>query len=115
MSSGCGVMSVLRENASIWLVSRAPRVAALVAVPSSRARPGGLVEMRRGEFERADDRGQQIVEIVRDAAAQPAERFHLLQMLDALFGLLAPLALRDQPAQMRGLGLGAAQHDGARP
>ena len=55
--------------------------------------PRALVEVRslEQEIERADDRGQQIVEIVRDPAGQLAERLELLRLLPA-FG--DPAALR---------------------
>ena len=38
------------------------------------------------QVERADDAGQQIVEIVRDAAGQLADRFHLLRLAQLLLG-----------------------------
>ena len=41
------------------------------------------------EFQRADDAGQEVVEVVRDAAGELADRFHLLRLAQGLFGLLA--------------------------
>ena len=46
----------------------------------------GRVVAAGGQFDIADDRGQQIVEVVRDAAGQPSDRFHLLRLAQRLFG-----------------------------
>ena len=52
----------------------------------------------------ADDRGQQIVEVVRDAAGEPADRFHLLRLAQRVLGaltqrrLLAQLRVSDRLA-----------------
>ena len=35
----------------------------------------------------AEDRGEQVVEVVRDAAGEPADRFHLLRLPELLFAL----------------------------
>ena len=48
----------------------------------------------------ADDRGQQVVEVVRDAAGQAADRFHLLRVAQLLF--------EDQPLGQR---IVALRHD----
>ncbi len=42
-------------------------------------------ELSLHHVERADDAGQQIVEIVRDAAGELADRFHLLRLTQRLF------------------------------
>jgi hypothetical protein len=42
----------------------------------------------------AEDDGQEIVEIVRDAAGQLSERFHFLRLTQACFGRLPPFAFR---------------------
>ena len=49
-----------------------------------------LVEREAGE---AEDRRQQVVEVVRDAAGQPADRLHLLRLLQLPLDGLARLAL----------------------
>ena len=41
------------------------------------------------QFKRADDPGQEIVEVVGDAARELADRLHLLRLAQRLFGLLA--------------------------
>ena len=38
----------------------------------------------------AEDDGEHVVEVVRDAAGQPADRFHLLRLAQRLLGRLAP-------------------------
>ncbi|PAV93239.1 hypothetical protein WR25_13223 [Diploscapter pachys] len=50
-------------------------------------------ELAAQEIETAQDRGQQIVEIVRDAAGQLADRLHLLALPQRLFGALQRLVL----------------------
>jgi len=47
-----------------------------------------------GDAEIADDDGQEIVEVVRDAAGQLADRFHLLRLPQRLFGQFAALGFR---------------------
>ena len=42
------------------------------------------------EVEIADDDGEQIVEVVRDAAGEAADRFHLLRLAQRVLGRLAP-------------------------
>ena len=44
-----------------------------------------------GDAEIADDDGEQIVEVVRDAAGQLADGFHLLRLPQRLLGQFAPL------------------------
>ena len=45
-----------------------------------------------GDADIADDDGQQVVEVVRDAAGQLADRLHLLRLPQRLLGAFAPLA-----------------------
>ena len=45
-----------------------------------------LIEPGLHQVERSDDAGQQIVEVVRDAAGQLADGFHLLRLQQRLFG-----------------------------
>ena len=46
------------------------------------------------QFRVADDRGQQVVEIVRHAAGEPADRFQLLRMAKLLLGLVQVSSVR---------------------
>ncbi len=41
------------------------------------------------QFQRADDAGEEIVEVVRDAAGELADGFHLLRLAQGFFGVLA--------------------------
>ena len=50
-------------------------------------------------LEGADDDGQQVVEVVRDAAGKLAEGVHLLRLAQALLGALAPRLLLAEPRQ----------------
>ena len=47
------------------------------------------VEAAQREIEIADDRGEQIVEVVRDAAGEAADRLHLLRLPQCFLGRLA--------------------------
>ena len=69
-----------RLNASSCRVSAAPRSAAF-RISSASIRdgwPSGYCS--RQELACADDGGQDVVEVVSDAARQPADRFHLLRL-----------------------------------
>ena len=48
-----------------------------------------LIQVSKCGIQAADDDGQQIVEIMRDAARQLADRFHLLALTQRVFGLQA--------------------------
>ena len=61
---------------------------------------------RKRHVDIAEDDGEHVVEVVRDAARQPADRFHLLRLTQRLLGRFAPAHLLLQP-------LGAAQRDEA--
>ena len=50
-----------------------------------------LIETGLQQIQRSDDAGQQIVEVVRDAAGQLPHRFHLLGLQQRLLGGLQPL------------------------
>jgi hypothetical protein len=41
------------------------------------------------QVQRADDAGQEVVEVVRDAAGELADGFHLLRLAQGFFGVLA--------------------------
>ncbi len=49
-----------------------------------------------GDFEIADDDGQQIVEVMGDTAGEMADRFHLLRMAQHVLGFAPVPALLDQ-------------------
>ena len=72
------------------------------------------VQARRQQFEIADDRGQQIVEIMRDAAGQLADRLHFLGLPQLLFHRLAlgdvARCRHDEPVALMLLGH-AREHD----
>ena len=84
-SSTCGCSTCWRLNASSWRVS-AGRASAARWISSRRRCSvgivrGQLVEQQLGVA--VDDR-EQVVEVVRDAAGQPADRFHLLRLAQLL-------------------------------
>ena len=78
-STGRAASFCVREKASSCAVSFEPRSAALKALPASR-KLRGRSSRATDQVEIADDRGQQIVEIMRDAAGQLADRLHLLRL-----------------------------------
>ena len=90
-SSGCW-----REKASRRCTSVAARSAAWRQLASQARTRSCAIEAAQRKIEVADDRGQQIVEVVRDAAGEAADRFHLLRLAQRLLGRLAP---RDFGAQ----------------
>ncbi len=99
----------MREKASNWVVSLAPRR------PDSSA--ASAIRFRRGssscageDLEAADHRRQQIVEIVGDAAGQLADRLHLLRLAQRLLGPLALADLGLEPVE-RGAQIGGALGD----
>ena len=82
-----------RAKASSWPVSAAARAAAWTIASAKRI---ALVLGEAGPAQhvgRALDDGQQVVEIVGDAAGQLAERLHLLGLAELLLGLGALLDL----------------------
>jgi len=62
----------------------APRWAAWIALSRKWATSWPLANPPLGEVETAENRGQQIVEVVRYAASELPDRFHLLR-LEELF------------------------------
>ena len=90
ISTGCGSSGCWREKASRRWVSdsRAPRAAhgivgrAFQALDVGR----GLAQMALQGVEIADDDGQQVVEVVRDAAGELADALHLLGLPQLLLG-----------------------------
>ena len=80
-SSGC-----LRANASRCWVRSAPRDGGLVDHPRDGGELRLVLDGVGQDFDRAGDDGQDIVEIMRDAAGELADRFHLLGLPDAVLG-----------------------------
>ena len=84
----CGDSTWRRLNARSCCVSPAARSAAAAiasAFAAQRLVVGHLLEQPAGL---PADHHQQIVEVVRDAAGEPADRFHLLRLTELLFELL---------------------------
>ena len=80
---GCRIC--LRLKASICRVSSAARSAARLISSASARRGSAGSKPDHHDFGVADDRRQQVVEVVRDAARQPADGFHLLRVAQLLF------------------------------
>ena len=72
----------------------------LISVASSRAGSSGA-ELHQQQVGRAHDAHQDVVEVVRDAAGQPADRFELLRLPELLLER-APLGdVADEPGEHR--------------
>ena len=83
-SSTCGRSVCLREKASSWRTSAAPRLAfCLICMMSWKRGIGRLVRVEQ-EIGRHHDGGEHVVEVVRDAAGELADRLHLLLLVDAV-------------------------------
>ena len=84
------VSACCREKASRRVVNEAARCAPCIAIslPSFHSgqskRIGQVRHLATDDVEAADDQGQQIVEIVRDAARQLPDRVHLLRLMQLL-------------------------------
>ena len=80
-----------RENASRCRVRPVPRATArrIASITRGGVAPGASLE----QLNAAGEHGQQVVEIVRDAAGELAERFHLLRLAQRLFGRPEPLLI----------------------
>ena len=86
-SSGRGSSGCWRENASSREVNCAPRCAPSIALTMKRS--AFLVvgtQVPLGDVERADDDREHVVEVMRDAARQLADRFHFLHLSNLRFG-----------------------------
>ena len=93
-----GCMTCLRLKASSWRVSAAARLRGALDLLDVRAARIAGVEAVEEQVRVAEDRGQHVVEVVRDAAGEAADRLHLLRLAQLhlaraqrLLGL-APLA-----------------------
>ena len=82
-----------RANVSRRLVRRAPISAALLAA-ASKSRCSGILQLHLEQLVVAGDDGQQVVEVVRDAARQLPDRLHALRLAQGLVlhDLLADVA-----------------------
>ena len=85
---GTGASGCLRAKERRCEVRAAPRCAAFAA-RSTRTRMGcsACPSLLADELEVAEDHGQQIVEVVGDAAGELADRLHLLRFAQHPFGL----------------------------
>ena len=89
-SSTRGCSTCRRLNASSWPVSAAARAAAFL-ISSAWRRSWLVLEAVDQELAVAGDRGQEVVEVVRDAAGEAADRLHLLRLAQLRLEL-APVA-----------------------
>ena len=80
-----------RAKASSCLVRPAPRCAESADAVEHAPEPLRVAEIAAARGRSAEDHGQQIVEIVRDAAGQLAERLHLLRLEQLLARVLQPM------------------------
>ena len=80
-----GCITCLRLNASSWRVRPAARFAARLISSTSARR--GSVRSRPSSTQVgvAEDGGEHVVEVVRDAAGEPPDRFHLLRLAQLRF------------------------------
>ena len=63
-----------------------------------------VADAAQGHVDVAEDHGEHVVEVVRDAARQPADRLHLLRLTQRLLGRFAPADLL-----LQALGCGEAR------
>ena len=84
-SSSVGSMISLRLKASSWRVSPVALAPALLISAMSIWRGSSGIEIVQHQVAVPENHGQQIVEVVRDAAGQPPDGFHLLRLLVLLF------------------------------
>ena len=73
-----------------------------------------LVQTKLHQFQRARNAGQQIVEIVRQAAGQLPDRLHLLRLPQPLLQLALACDIDPDPDHLARLAAGIAQHMVAR-
>ena len=91
-----GCITCLRLNASSWWVRPAARSARLPDLLGVRPSGIGRVERLQQDVGVAADDGEQVVEVVRDAAGQPADGVDLLGLAQLLLGLAALVHLAAQ-------------------
>ena len=86
-ATACCVMTWRLLNASSWRVRPAARSAAFTISSASAAPLVSRREVLHEHLGVAVDGHQQVVEVVRDAAGEPADRFHLLRLAQLLLAL----------------------------
>ena len=86
MSVSRGCRGCLRAKARRWPVNSAPRSAASLISLAIAARCGLSATASARNIDRAGDDGEHVVEVVRDAAGQLADGFHLLGLLELFLG-----------------------------
>ena len=86
MSISRGCSGCLRAKASRCWVSSAPRAGGLVDHLRDRRKLRLLGDRLAEDLDRAGDDGEDVVEVVRHAAGELADRLHLLGMADAFLG-----------------------------
>ena len=91
MSIDSGLTGRRRENASRCRVRPVPRATARRMPSKTRGAAGGDVALE--QLQAAREHREQVVEVVRDAAGQLAERFHLLRLPQRRLGLPQPLLI----------------------
>ena len=97
-SIGAMLIRWIREKASNWLVSLAPRRADFETGLGDPLHPG-IVGAAGDDLQPTHDRGQQIVEIVSDASGQPADRLHLLRLPERFLGTRRRSATFEPPTR----------------
>ena len=85
MSTTCGCSICRRLNASSCRVSAAARSPGRLNLQQIRAQRILLRDLVEHQVAVAENRGQQVVEVVRDAAGELADRLHLLRLAQLLF------------------------------
>ena len=86
MSVSRGCSGCLRANASRCWVRSAPREAASSIIRVMAASCGLSFDRIGQDLDRAGDDGEDVVEVMGDAAGELADRFHLLGLPDPVLG-----------------------------
>ena len=83
-----GCSTCFRLNASSWRTSVAARCAARLISRRSSRRGSSRLDLPHQQLGVADDGGEEVVEVVRDAAGELADRLHLLRLTQLLLEAL---------------------------
>ena len=97
-STGAASSFCRRLNARSWRVSARGALGGVLDFDDRRPHLGMVLQLQREELGVAEDDRHDVVEVVRDAAGEPADRLHLLR-LPVLFlelGLRAQLVAQDR-------------------
>ena len=104
-----GSSSCLRLKASSWRVTDPARSAAR-RISSTSVRAGCSASTSPSASSRvAGDGGQRVVEVVRDAAREPADRLHLLRLPELILELAAVGDVLHRADHLRGPALGVPE------